>query len=686
MDRTRIDIGMDGKSTNRCGYIWPEDHEVGSDPNDQSCCWRESIGTVDRCVWHADPRTITKSVQALQEARAAHNGEEGSNIQKASGHFTELLDGAKLSGLDLRSQVNFERVALRSADLSDTDLRDATLSGACLQDADLSGTLLRDADLSGATLSGANLSGATLSGADLTGALLRNVDLSDAKFVRANLSNAKFPGSDLSNASFRGADLSNARLSSVERFWGDELLRYFSPPEAWFSEADLSGTTFRDATLSGTDLRGTNLSDKSLPEADLSSAQLQDANLSGVLLRDADLPNAKFRNADLSDGNFRGTDLSGAVLRGADLSDGKFSNADLSEGILSGADLSDALIRDVDLPNANLRDAALPNADLVRADLSNADLVRADLSNADLRDADLSNADLRDADLSDATLQGANLSDATLQDATLSDADLQDAELSNANLEHTVLIRTNLFGVDLTDARPHGATFTDVQINDDTAIRSDNKRDAEAQWWQRGPFRVPQRCGYDPERDSDHRFETIPLVGVVYRGLRAVNSETSPPDTLGRAADTYQTFERLARENARPALQSEMFVLRQDMQRKRHWHNSEFVEWAFAWLSRGVFKHGESLARIVAWAVVIVAAYAAIYTRFDLIVSRDGSIVTGAVDALYFSTLTFTTLGLGDFQPDPTSELARLLVTSQAALGAILIAIFVFVLGRRAAK
>ncbi|WP_425494411.1 hypothetical protein [Natronoglomus mannanivorans] len=39
-------------------------------------------------------------------------------------------------------------------------------------------------------------------------------------------------------------------------------------------------------------------------------------------------------------------------------------------------------------------------------------------------------------------------------------------------------MRTNLFDANLTNCRPHGATFTDVQINDDTELRSEDHREA----------------------------------------------------------------------------------------------------------------------------------------------------------------------------------------------------------------
>ena len=48
---------------------------------------------------------------------------------------------------------------------------------------------------------------------------------------------------------------------------------------------------------------------------------------------------------------------------------------------------------------------------------------------------------------------------------------------------------------------------------------------------------------------------------------------------------------------------------------------------------------------------------------------------------LYFSAVTFTTLGYGDIQP--ASDAAQLLASIESFLGALLMALLVFVLGRR---
>jgi len=377
-------------------------------------------------------------------------------------------------------------------------------------------------------------------------------------------------------------------------------------------------------------------------------------------------PGAVLNGTNLSNAELFKANLAEASLVSANLSQVNLEGADLNKAFLGSTDLSDAYLSAANFSNAKIRDANLSGSNVSMANLSNVDLRNANLSEAELRDANLSGANLSGANLSEAEIQGADLSGANLSGADLSDTNLSGANLSGTNLEHAVLVRTNLFDTDLTNSTPHGATFTDAQINDGTIFRSEKSRKEDGRHWQKGPFLPPRRCGYDPVVIS--------------------NDDETDANQLSKAADTYQTFEKLARENAQSSLQSEMFVLRQDMQRKRHWHNVEPLKWLFARVSRTVFKHGESLGRIALCAGLIIFVYTIGYTHCDLITDADGEFVDNWVDALYFSTLTFTTLGLGDFQPSATSEFARLAVTSQAALGAILIAIFVFVLGRRAAK
>jgi hypothetical protein len=320
-------------------------------------------------------------------------------------------------------------------------------------------------------------------------------------------------------------------------------------------------------------------------------------------------------------------------------------------------------------------EADLAEADLRRADLAEADLRRADLTEADLEGADLTEADLEGADLAEANLVEADLTEANLRGADLTGANLRGAGLSEANLEQATLVGVNLFDADLTKITPYGARIEAVQINDGTDFNT--AKGEYSRWWQRERtfFAPPPRCGYDPAVEQPEQA-----------------ADEDREELLTKAADTYRQFEELTRQNTQPALQSSMFVLRQDMQRKRYRERGQYGQWLANRVFRVVFKHGESFARVLLTAGVIILLFAGAYWQADLIIDNPDAVpanqefIDNPLDAVYFSTLTFTTLGLGDFQPAAASQLGRGLVLLQAVLGAILIATFVFVLGRRAAR
>lgn len=63
--------------------------------------------------------------------------------------------------------------------------------------------------------------------------------------------------------------------------------------------------------------------------------------------------------------------------------------------------------------------------------------------------------------------------------------------------------------------------------------------------------------------------------------------------------------------------------------------------------------------------------------------SRNGSIHVINTSPVYYSTLTYTALGFGDFQP---IGFGRLLIAIETSLGAVMLTLLVFILGRRAAR
>ncbi|ELY39796.1 hypothetical protein C496_14001 [Natronorubrum tibetense GA33] len=418
-----------------------------------------------------------------------------------------------------------------------------------------------------------------------------------------------------------------------------------------------------------------------LRDADLSDADLREANLSGADLSDADLSGADLRKADLSGANLKKTDLAGANLFETDLSDANLFEAKLSDADLVRANLSDARVIGADLSNVDTRDADLSDANLARADLSDAYLVNTDFSGAELRATDFSGAYLPEVDLS-----GVNLKSATFH---------------NANLQEVILNRATLFRVDFRGAKLHGSLLGDARIDAETEFLGPPVNDGVRSPHTCAAIFSKPCCVYDPNYSGE-------------------SDETNED----KAKSVYQALEELATRAAQTRLQSQCFVRRQDIQKdvyrktllngpEQDSDETETIDsqpylqsrlnsfeirsiagmrYARAKTARMTLLYGESPWRIIAWSVGFVVAVALVYPLNEwlrpigeepITYSRIAEEPTLFLESLYFSTLTFTTLGMGDYEP---LGWGQAIATLNTAFGAILIALLVFVLGRRAAK
>jgi uncharacterized protein YjbI with pentapeptide repeats len=108
--------------------------------------------------------------------------------------------------------------------------------------------------------------------------------------------------------------------------------------------------------------------------------------------------------------------------------------------------------------------------------------------------------------------------------------------------------------------------------------------------------------------------------------------------------------------------------------------------WVTTWFLGLVAGYGERPQRVLVVALLVILGSGLAYPALGGI-ETDGGIVTYAnagasavLDSLYFSVVTFTTLGLGDVEP--VGSLARAVVGAEALAGAFLTALFVFALGR----
>ena len=112
------------------------------------------------------------------------------------------------------------------------------------------------------------------------------------------------------------------------------------------------------------------------------------------------------------------------------------------------------------------------------------------------------------------------------------------------------------------------------------------------------------------------------------------------------------------------------------------------------WITSGfldlIVGYGERPQRTAFLALAVILGCAVAFPATEGLVAGD-EVVTYAshglaavVDSLYFSILTFATLGLGDVHP--TGTLGRFLAAFEGLVGAFLTAVFVFSLGRRVTR
>jgi len=239
--------------------------------------------------------------------------------------------------------------------------------------------------------------------------------------------------------------------------------------------------------------------------------------------------------------------------------------------------------------------------------------------------------DLRDADLNHAHFKGAHMYHIDLSGASMVKADFHEANLNNANMANC-----DLLGVNLHDAKVEHTQWGETILQERLAIESARK-------------------GNDSNRDNLEQAEEI------YRNLRKHFESRGQFDLAG----VYYYREMLMRRHQMP-----------------RWT----TKWRLSWLMDYICGYGENPLRVVTFSLSFIFLCSLLYFMSG-INSEEGRIIyqveSGVVenfitfaDCLYFSVVTFTTLGYGDLSP---SGLVRLIAAVEAFIGSFPLALFVVV-------
>ncbi len=336
--------------------------------------------------------------------------------------------------------------------------------------------------------------------------------------------------------------------------------------------------------------------------------------------------NSEIPTIDLSQENLSCVDLRGYNLDGVDLSNRVLQAADLRHTSMHASNLSGADCAAVDICGADLTSAELFYADFTGAVMSRVNLERAFLIEANLSLAYLNGANLTDAHMNGANLTSARLNNTRLVGADLSDTNLTDADLRGANLEKSDLSNAILKGADLTGANLKGATLLSADFS-----------------------------------------------GANINGVQFDETETCK-DIQISAAHGNALFKRYAQDMA--------YV-------EEYKINSPFHYFLWKYSS----NCGRSLSLWVFWCVIIALAFSLVF-QFHLGGSQSFVLTELAKEPgydprdwapmLYYSVVTFTTLGFGDIVP--RSQEAAWWVMAEVVMGYFMLGGLITILATKLAR
>jgi len=124
------------------------------------------------------------------------------------------------------------------------------------------------------------------------------------------------------------------------------------------------------------------------------------------------------------------------------------------------------------------------------------------------------------------------------------------------------------------------------------------------------------------------------------------------------------------------------FKKEKDMERKDNCHFKTLHKWLWSCFLNGIFGYGEQPGKVIVTAFLIILLFSFLFMTSGISnVGIEQITSNNFFDCIYFSTITFTTLGYGDFRP--LEGVGRILAGSEAFIGAFMMALFVYTFARR---
>lgn len=280
----------------------------------------------------------------------------------------------------------------------------------------------------------------------------------------------------------------------------------------------------------------------------------------------------------------------------------------------------------------------------------------------------LSNTDLKDVELSGKVFRYANFTNANLVDADVSKTKFEKSDLSWANFTGK-----NLRRVDFTHSKLHASQFERSWLSYVDFTGSDLKRATFVQ----SNFRTEVKF-------EDARLQDVVLTGALADEavIEGYNSALAADGKWLAAAKDYRRWADVADNSSLPEIQRNLYV--EYKHAKRLSYDFCSLKRMFAGGSRWILYYGESPWRVLIVSALVIGGVVPLYLLTEGIRTTERVVTPAPANAfeyLYFSVVTFSSLGYGDYYPVDVA--AKVIVMGQTLVGALLIALVIFVLGRR---
>lgn len=237
-----------------------------------------------------------------------------------------------------------------------------------------------------------------------------------------------------------------------------------------------------------------------------------------------------------------------------------------------------------------------------------------------------------------AILKHAGFQDGKIHDCYFEDADLAHADLKNASLNGCFFQSANCTGADFNSTKLINCDFNDTLIKDMTL--------SQAIIDQKTTFGTSLRS----EKDDNYHFASIE-----YKQIREIYKNSSLHDM----ADHYHYKEMVAK--------------------RRISKKSNPMRWLNYIFGDLLCKYGTSYTRVLIWSLGVITGCAFLYKTNSSLYFHNQPTEISFLDSVYFSTVTFTTVGYGDYHAIGSM---RYLAAMEGFVGAALIALFTVIVAR----